>query len=222
MPQICKDDNTSGEGKTEDKAGAAEATETAVVTAAAGVPVLSEEEEELAEQVLTIFQAFLKASLDWTGGDDELHFDHSDLSLVKGKSFPNPDDELLIITHKSESTEQFNQEFLIKIRPKVIQIVNTIVNANNSWLEATNFHRGHLTQDDVEAMLKLYIDPEVTEDMYADDNNEAGIHYKAIGFRRASGNSLCRWDYTEECPDYFIERYKNEPKGTGKKLALVE
>ncbi len=189
-------------------------------------PELTEEEMELANQVIGIYQAFLRCSLDWTGGDDDLEFKRSKPSLVKGKSFADPDqeDELLVITRKGEDDEPgepFTEEFLLKIHPKVVEVVNKVVDANNTWLDATNGHEAHLTQDDVEAMLKLFLNPEVTDDMNADDEDQ-GIRNGSIGFRRASGNAIGRWDFTEPCPDEIIEEYKKKPKGKGKKISPVK
>jgi hypothetical protein len=41
-----------------------------------------EQDPELLSQVVTILQAFFRTSLDWTGGDNDLEFKRSKLSLV--------------------------------------------------------------------------------------------------------------------------------------------
>jgi hypothetical protein len=177
-----------------------------------------DEDPELIEQVATVLKAFYRASLNWTGGDDDLEFKRSKLSLVQGKSYSDPDneDEVLVITRKDGL--QFTETFLQSFRPSLLKIINEIVDANNAWLEATNYREARLNQKSIEHFLKVFLNPEVPDDgRYEDD--EVGIREGAIGFRRESGNLIGRWDYTEACD--CAEAYKDEEKGSGKPLAYI-
>ncbi len=176
-----------------------------------------DQDPELIQQVINILQDFFRTSLDFSTGSGHLHFESSDLSLVEGKSFGDPDgleEELLVITRKDE--EPFTKAFLTALRPKLVDLVNQIVKATNDWLEATNFHDARLNQTQIKEFLKLFLNPKVcTED--GDEHVRKG----AIGFKRDSGNlSTGCWDYTEPCDD--SQSYMAMPKGKGKKVKPVE
>jgi hypothetical protein len=188
--------------------------------------VLDEETVELLDQVSTLLQQFFRVSLNWTGGDDDLEFKRSKPTLVKGKSFsdthPDREDELLVIVRKDE--EPFTAEFIELLRPKLVTIVNAIIEANNTWLVATNYHEAHLTQEDAENFLKIFLNPEVTEDCNPEDDDESGVREGAIGFRRPSGNAVGRWDYTcntTAAEEETIESYSSLPKGSHVPLTLI-
>lgn len=190
-------------------------------------PTVSGEEDELMNQITSVYRGFLRCSLDWTGGDDALEYRSSKLSLVTGKSYTNFDDgeELLVIKRKpsegEEKAKPFTKAFLKDIRPRLVAVVNEIVEANNNWLEKTNYHEAHLHQNHIKEMLKLHLNPEVSSGTYP--HAEEDIVYKgAIGIIRPSGNLRSRWDYMEACPQEIIDEYKGKTKGKEKKLTAAK
>ncbi len=175
------------------------------------------QDPELIDQVISILQDFFRTSIDFSTGSGHLHFESSDLSLVEGKSFGDPDgmeEELLVITRKDE--EPFTKEFLTALRPKLVDLVNQIVKATNDWLEATNYHDARLNQAQIKEFLKVFLNPKVC----TEDGDEI-VHKGALGFTRASGNlSTGCWDYTEPCEN--SEDYLAMPKGKEKKVKPVK
>ena len=177
----------------------------------------SDQDPELIDQVVAILQEFFRASLDFSTGSGHLSFESSDAPLVEGKSFGDPDgeeEELLVITRKDE--QPFTRDFLIALRPKLVTVVNDIVQATNDWLEATKYHDARLNQAQIDEFLNIFLDPVVSTE---DDEEE--VRTGAIGFRRASGNlSTGCWDYTEAFEN--AADYKHLPKGDEKKVNPVK
>eukprot|EP01036_Dinobryon_divergens_P037098 gene37098-48449_t len=176
---------------------------------------------ELIEQVSKLVSGFFRKSLNWTGGDDELTFKSTKNSLVEGRSYYDPDsddgEEHFIIKRKDGIA--FTERFLTTFRPELVKVVNTIVDANNEWLKATNYHESCLEADDLKHFLDLQLSPIIPSGCSSYNDEELGPQPGALGLVRESGNRLGRrWDYhsavaDEEDGEDIVAKYADKPKG---------